>query len=79
MARWHELLFAGEPKPVGRGAECESGEDAWLTGTIVLPPPFALLLSGKVKDLISELNKHVREMPGTAAVTHPSHFAVRPL
>ena len=50
-----------------------------VTGTIVLPPPFALLLSGKVKDLISELNKHVREMPGTAAVTHPSHFAVRPL
>ena len=33
----------------------------------------------KVRDSISELNKHVREMPRTAAVTHPSLFAVRPL
>ena len=39
-----ELCYNGEPKPVGRGAECESGEDAWLAGTTVLPPLCAFVV-----------------------------------
>ena len=63
VAHWHELWFAGVPKPVGRG--CDGVKKCGKKAV-------ELYDNGKVSDLLPQVNKQVLEMPRhtAAALSH---------